>query len=104
MGRAEVGLKLENIGRFLRERVKCTVQILPAGDGYDFVLEKPQVVDKAVIVDKAVVHVTPDNVNAIVMMFWSTWYLARHHEREQWTARLQRLIGEEGESYAEEDD
>jgi intracellular sulfur oxidation DsrE/DsrF family protein len=98
MERAEVGLKLENIGRFLRERVRCTVQILPAGDGYDFVLEKPP------IVDKVVMHVTPDNVNAVVMMFWNAWHLARHYEREQWTGRLQRLIGEEEEDYAEEDD
>jgi hypothetical protein len=93
----EVGLKLENVGRFLRERVGCKVQILPAGDGYDFVLEKPPVVDKTVI------HVTPDNVNAAVMMFWNAWYLARHYEKEQWTTRLHRLIDGGEECYAEED-
>jgi len=94
----EVGMKLESIGRFLRERVGCQVEILPAENGYKFVIRKPPIVEDEI-------YVTPENVNAVVMMFWDAWHLAREYEKGLWTQKLQRLLeGEEVGAYAEKED
>jgi hypothetical protein len=97
--KAEVGMKLTNLAKFLRDQLGCRVEILPTEDGYDLIIEKPGVVQ-----DK--IRITPENVNAAVMMFWDAWALARNLERRVWTERLKRLIEDEGEgeeTYAEEE-
>ena len=93
----EVGLKLASIASFLRDQVGCKVEILPTEDGYRFVIQKPPIVEDEI-------YVTPENVNAVVMMFWDAWHLARGYEKGFWIQKLQRLIeGEEVGDYAEED-
>jgi hypothetical protein len=70
---------------FLKEKLGCQVQITRSGDGYDLAIKKIPAADSKI-------HVTDDNLDVIVTVFWDAWHLGREYERDHVTNRLQDSV------------
>jgi hypothetical protein len=70
---------------FLQEKLGCEVQITRSGDGYDLAIKKIPAADSTI-------HVTEDNLDVIVTVFWDAWHLGREYERDHVIDRLQDVV------------